>query len=277
MNKAEQYSRDYNRNDFHKSMYTNWHICPFSMDTTFSNGWQIHQSLQMAIGTINHEFHAKLFEWIDERTMWDCITWGDTYKYLSKFVPTDAPPMISKGMYNLVEMETMRWVRFMNESNDPFFWWKPYSTEDSSFVKDCGWYRMVGTIDVILRHFPYEDRFEIWELKAKIDPTRVRRELAFYFRMIDSKIDVVWWGGYGYNDGEMLSEPVNKRSLTAFDTGWLKFLADVKTARNGEELLKKPKYQSAFSGFIPPICTYCNYQTAFETVEGCYDDWKKEY
>ena len=281
MSKSKLYSEHYRSRDFHKSMYTNWYICPWSMHRTFFNGYEIHPSLAMVMGTINHEFHANIFTWIDEKAMWDSTTFKEAYDYLIQFIPPDAPAIVKNGMIKIVEKESMRWVEIYNKSNEPFFWWKPYEVEASHYRREFvdktyGDYAMVGTIDAIFRHFPYEKQLELWEWKAKINATRVRRELSFYYTMTqpilsDLGLKVSYWGGFGYNDGEMLYEPVKSASLTAFGKAWPKFLADVNKGMKGEELIKKPKFQSAFSGFIPPICTYCQYQ------EISYGDWTKEY
>lgn len=269
--KAKQYSLDYLNDDYHKSMYTAWKICPWMMDETFSKGHEIHPSLAMQMGTINHEFHGKLFGWVDEYEMFKCTTYPSTYKYLIQFVPMEAPVIIKNGMLNIINMETLRWVDLMHKADNPWFWWEPYAIEENKFINEYPDYRMVGKIDWILRHYPYEDQFEIWELKAKLDLTRVRWDLSFYYRMINEQLKVVYWGAFGYHDGDMLYEPVNNRSLKAFDKAWPNFLQDVKDARSGKELIKKPLASSFGSGFIPPICTYCHYQVS------CYGDWKKEY
>ena len=179
-------------------------------------------------------------------------------------------------MINIVTMEAMRWANLMNVADNPWFWWKPYAIEADNYSllvkeKEREVYSMVGTIDVINRHYPYKDKFEIWELKAKINPTRVRYDLSFYTRMIEKQLDVVHWVGFGYNDSSMLSEPKNPASLRAFDKAWPEFLNDVEKAMSGVELIKKPLASAFGSGFIPPICTYCGYQM------GCYGDWRKEY
>ena len=268
--KAEEYHRYYMENEFRKSMYVNWTICPYDMHETFSKGEGIHPSLAMQMGTINHEFQEKIFDWVNERTMWDCTTFKETYDYMIQLVPNEAPTIIKRGMINIATKEVIRWIDLYHKSDDPWYWWRPVWME-ADFVKDCGWYRMGGKVDMILRHFPHRDQFEIWELKAKIHPTRVRKDLAFYYRIIDNKFKIAKWGGYGYNTGEMLYEVPKKATFNAFDKSWPKFLNDIKRARKGEELLKKPKYNAGLSGFVPPICTYCQRQI------GCYADWKKEY
>lgn len=281
MSKSRLYSDHYLSRMFHKSMNTNWHICPWSMHRTFFNGYEIHPSIAMVMGTINHEFHANIFTWIDEGEMWNATTFKDAYKYLYQFVPSDAPALVRNGMIKIVEKESMRWVEIYNKSNEPFFWWMPYEVEADHYRKEVkdekyGDYAMVGTIDAVFRHWPHENELEIWEWKAKINQTRVRRELCFYYHMMETAMEelgmrVTWWGGFGYNDGEMFHEPVKKASLTAFGKAWPKFLKDVDDGMKGKDLLRKPKAQSAFSGYIPPICTYCGYQ------EMCYSDWSKEY
>lgn len=271
MGKAEEYRNYYLNNEFHKSMYVNWTICPYDMHETFNNADEIHPSLAMQMGTINHEFQTEMFRWVNQKAMERCENFSETYKYMIQLVPDDAPSILKRGMINIVTKEVMRWVDLYHKSDDPWYWWLPVWTE-ARFERHCGWYTMAGKVDLILRYFPYKDQFEIWELKAKINPTRVRKDLVFYYRTIDGKLKIPKWGAFGYNDGEMLYEEPKKATFNAFDVSWPKFLRDVERAkRRGKELLKKPRFQSAFSGFIPPICTYCQRQV------GCYGDWKREY
>lgn len=271
LNKAEEYSRDYINRDFHKSHYVSWKICPWAMHETFWNGKEIHPSLAMQMGTINHDFQANLFDWVEEKEMWRCTTYKEAYVYLSKFVPSQAPSLIKRGMMNIVDKEALRWNDLMHKADEPFFWWKPWKIECSEYTSTIGDNTMMGTIDIILRHYPYEDQYELWELKAKIHETRIRWDLSFYHRMINNRIKLAMWGAFGYNDGLMLYHPPKGQSLSAFDKGWAKFLKDTNKARKGKELVCKPKYQAALTAYIPPICTYCQYQLR------CYSDWEKDY